>query len=118
MTKKLKASDLFSMKEVFTEVLNRESAKKKNALKLGRKKCSNEDCEIYPYYGVAPHKCYYKRGPEFTIGQSEILPVKTWPKNFIPDLEPGEAAETAVAPCGVYYCPDCMRGYKEGGGSD
>lgn len=74
------------------------------------KPCKNADCKVFPYYGVAPHKCYYKKGPEFTIGQSDVLPVETWPENFVPDLEEGETAETVKHPCGVYYCPECLQG--------
>jgi hypothetical protein len=78
----------------------------------GNPNCSNPDCGDYPYYGVAPHKCFYKRGPEFRIGQSIGLPQATWPANFVLDLEPGEDPETVVYPnaCGVYHCPTCFAG--------
>lgn len=69
--------------------------------------CSNPDCDMYPYYGVAPHRC----GPIIGkgIGGSEALPVSEWPSNFLPD---GEIAKEGEYPgCGMYVCPDC--GVKE-----
>lgn len=76
----------------------------------GHPECSDPECGAYPYYGVAPHECFYKRGAEFTIGQSIGLPPSQWPPNFVPDLEEGETAETVAYPnaCGVYYCPTCV----------
>jgi hypothetical protein len=78
----------------------------------GNPNCAAPDCNLYPYYGVAPHICFYKRGDEFSIGQSIGLPPSQWPDNFVPDLEPGETAETVAYPnaCGVYYCPACKHG--------
>ncbi len=64
--------------------------------------CANPDCSEYPYYGVAPHECYFKRGPDFKIGQSLPLPRNEWPKNFRPDPD-GDS-------CGMYYCPVCLSG--------
>lgn len=77
--------------------------------------CKNPDCNFYPHYGVAPHKCYYKLGKDKIIGQSQLLPVSEWPKNFIPDLGEGETAETLKYPkaCGTYYCPECLKGYPK-----
>lgn len=74
--------------------------------------CSNPECGEYPYYGVAPHECFYKKGPEFTVGQSTLLPRAHWPDSFVLDLMPGEDPETVAYPsaCGVYYCPDCRAG--------
>jgi hypothetical protein len=75
--------------------------------------CLNPDCGLHPYYGVAPHECYYKKGPEYMIGQSTLLPQSQWPDNFVLDLEPGEDPETGAYPnaCGVYYCPACLAGH-------
>lgn len=75
-------------------------------------KCRNEECNLYPYYGVAPHECFYKRGEEFTIGQSLLKPKEEWPDNFRLDIEPGEDPAIIKYPgaCGVYYCPDCKKG--------
>lgn len=61
----------------------------------------------YPEYGVGPHECYWRKGPEFQIGQSTILPESNWPKNYF--LEEG-ASPDYMNNCGVYYCPDCMKG--------
>jgi hypothetical protein len=74
--------------------------------------CKNPECGDYPYYGVAPHECFYKRGAEFTIGQSLVKPVNEWPDNFALEVLKGEKPEDVKYPnaCGVYYCPDCKRG--------
>lgn len=74
--------------------------------------CADPEHDFYPYYGVAPHECYYKKGPEFRIGESTIHPVSEWPDNFVVELEPGETAEQAQAAsaCGVYYCSTCKAG--------
>lgn len=79
----------------------------------GNPDCADPDCGFYPHYGVAPHECFYKRGPEFTIGQSLLKPASEWPANFVVELEPGETAETVQYPgaCGVYYCPTCLDGH-------
>lgn len=73
--------------------------------------CS-EECKDYPYYGVAPHECFHKKGPDHTIGQSTLIPHQQWPDNFFPDLEPREKLEDLKYPsaCGGYYCPNCKRG--------
>lgn len=57
---------------------------------------------VYPYYGVAPHVCFYKI-PGATIGQSRLLPQSEWPANYAPDEdEPG---------CGTYtHCLECGAG--------
>jgi len=75
-------------------------------------KCKNQECNLYPYYGVAPHKCFYKLGKDKTIGESELIPSNKWPKNFVVEVEDGETEESAKYPsaCGVYYCPDCLNG--------
>lgn len=28
---------------------------------MSDRNCKNADCEVYPYYGVAPHICYHKQ---------------------------------------------------------
>lgn len=63
------------------------------------KPCKNPACSEYPYYGVAPHVCYFRMGKK--IGQSKMLPRSKWPRNFLPE-EGGK--------CGVYYCPTCLYG--------
>lgn len=77
-------------------------------------RCKNQDCDLYPHYGVAPHECFYKRGEEFTVGQSLLMPREEWPDNFSLDIEPGEDPATVKYPnaCGVYYCHDCKKGMK------
>ena len=74
--------------------------------------CSNPDHDLYPHYGVAPHECFYKRGPEFKIGQSLLRPRDEWPSNFVLDVEPGEDPATITYPgaCGTYFCPTCLSG--------
>lgn len=55
----------------------------------------------FPYYGVAPHTCFYKIGKK--VGQSETLPESKFPKNFEID---GEWSEHSC--CGVYtHCLEC-----------
>lgn len=57
---------------------------------------------IYPMYGVAPHKCFYKT-PGKTLGESELVPKEEWPSNFKEDPE--------VPGCGVYlWCMQCGEG--------
>lgn len=65
---------------------------------------------LYPMYGVAPHDCFWRKGPEFSIGQSTVLPVEQWTDAFVPELEDGETwADFAYpAACGIYYCPHCQ----------
>lgn len=64
----------------------------------------------YPMYGVAPHECYWRKGPEFTLGQSTLKPFS--PEDcFVPDLEDDEdwGAFQYPSACGVYYCPNCQH---------
>lgn len=65
----------------------------------------------FPMYGVAPHECYWRKGPEFTIGQSTLLPFESWTECFVPELEDGETWADFKYPqaCGVFYCPRCDR---------
>lgn len=71
--------------------------------------CKNGE---YPIYGVAPHECYWRKGPEYQIGQSTLLPSEDWPLNFwlevAAPLEPHEIQYPNA--CGVYFCPDCSWG--------
>jgi hypothetical protein len=65
---------------------------------------------MYPMYGVGPHDCYWRKGPEFTLGQSTLQPLS--PEHcFVPDLEDDEDWSAYVYPraCGIYYCPTCQR---------
>jgi hypothetical protein len=70
------------------------------------KKCKNECCEYYPYFGVAPHKSFDSKGNLV----HEKLPINQWGDDFVPELEDGEKIEDVKAPCGMYYCPDCLKG--------
>lgn len=76
--------------------------------------CSNPDCGDYPIYGVAPHECFYKKGPDFKIGQSTLRPREEWPDNFLLEVLPGEDPATIAYPnaCGVYFCPECKNGME------
>jgi hypothetical protein len=71
--------------------------------------CSHPRHDDFPMYGPAPHECFFKKGPEFKIGQSTLLPVDDWPPNFILEVPEGEKAEDQVYPnaYGVYFCPGC-----------
>lgn len=62
-------------------------------------------------YGVAPHECFWRKGPEFTLGQSTLLPVSEWEGLFVPELEDGETWADFVYPtaCGTYYCAHCQQ---------
>lgn len=74
--------------------------------------CNNPECADYPIYGVAPHECFYKRGAEYTVGQSLLKPTEEWPSNFVLEILNGEKPEDIAYPnaCGVYYCPACKAG--------
>ncbi len=70
-----------------------------NSGERGTFRCATcRDGELFPQYGVAPHKCFYKI-PGATLGQSELLPRSEWPENFTPDAENPQ--------CGTWTCPDC-----------
>lgn len=59
---------------------------------------------VFPYYGVAPHRCGFRDGKPVT-GQSIELPVSEWPANFSPDDEPRPGEYPG---CGVYtHCLKC-----------
>lgn len=74
-------------------------------------KCSNPECDHYPYYGCAPHKCFYKIGK--SVGQSEILDKAEWPENFVEDREGLADGEIAQYACGAFFCPVCLAGKGE-----
>lgn len=64
----------------------------------------------YPMYGVAPHDCYWRKGPQYQLGQSTLVPFR--PEDcFVPELKAGETWADFGYPsaCGVYYCPKCDR---------
>ncbi|MCW5597706.1 MAG: hypothetical protein KIT80_23635 [Chitinophagaceae bacterium] len=69
---------------------------------------------IYPYYGTAPHKCYWKEGDGETLGilgGSKELPKSEWPENFIPETEENPGGYPGT---GVYtHCLNCGNGDKE-----
>lgn len=58
------------------------------------KKCTNTNCEIYPYYGLAPHT----HDKDF---KTFFLEKDIWPDNFKEDIE-----EPSM---GTYYCPTCNK---------
>ena len=64
------------------------------------KKCTNTNCEIYPYYGLAPHT----HDKDF---KTFFLEKDIWPDNFKEDIE-----EPSM---GTYYCPTCNKD-KQGDG--
>ena len=65
------------------------------------------DGEIYPYYGLAPHKHDMTKTGSI-IGSTVIDPESEWPSNFHPDAEDSGA--------GVWTCPNC-DGYGQNAGS-
>lgn len=73
-----------------------------------RKPCKNPDCDVYPYYGVAPHICFFRRGKQFKMGQSKLLPRNKWPRYFVEDTS--EGSKPGYLPCGTYHCPKCLAG--------
>jgi hypothetical protein len=73
--------------------------------------CTDESGEQWlPQYGVAPHECYWRKGPQFTLGQSTLVPF-TGSDCFVPDLEENEdwSAFKYPSACGIYYCPRCQH---------
>jgi hypothetical protein len=52
--------------------------------------------EIYPYYGVAPHKHVMSYAGEIAV--TFAIPKEEWPDNFVEDEDaPG---------CGTWFCPN------------
>lgn len=75
----------------------------------------NDECDNYPYYGVAPHECFWRKPGGFEgnkLGTSTIDPVNTWPKNFYAEIveEQTVTQQMLGSLTGVYYCPCCMSG--------
>lgn len=70
--------------------------------------CHDGDgASAFPYYGVAPHQCFYALGLQ--PGQSRELPESEWPENFVLDPEAGPA--TGFPRCGTYtHCLHCGAG--------
>jgi hypothetical protein len=68
-------------------------------------KCKNKECDFYPHYGMAPHNHDLKKTGS-VIGSTVLISRDKWPDNFLPDEEVKGAQ-------GAYYCPECMKGYKE-----
>lgn len=64
----------------------------------------------YPVYGMAPHECFWRKGPEFIPGQSTLVPF-TEEDCFWPDIADGKTWEDWDYPdaCGVFFCPVCQR---------
>lgn len=61
---------------------------------------------IFPYYGVAPHRCGYHDG--IAIGGSVELPESEWPENFKLDPECGPLTESKYPRAGIYtHCLHC-----------
>ena len=45
---------------------------------------------VYPYYGVAPHECYFRKQGGFKqnqLGTSTLKPKLEWPENFEEDKD-------------------------------
>ena len=74
--------------------------------------CEHPRHAEYPYFGVGPHLCFYKRGPGFVPGQSLAVPRGQWPANFTPD--PDDPVEDDTAPVGVWTCPGCATNSPRG----
>lgn len=87
----------------------------KPASGLGASRCDPGEgvcpdcCGELPMYGVAPHECYWRKGPEFVIGQSTLVPFDE-SACFVPDLEPHETWADFYYPqgCGIFYCATCQ----------
>ena len=64
--------------------------------------CKNEDCEMFPHYGLAPHTHDLSSGS--FIGSTRTSSKDKWPDNFVEDKEePG---------LGTWYCPECKSGFQ------
>ena len=63
----------------------------------------------YPYYGTAPHECFYKIGA--SVGGSRELPESEWPANFV--LDPDSGPATGYPRNGIWtHCLHCGDGSK------
>lgn len=65
-------------------------------------KCLNDDCDCYPWYGLAPHSHNLKTTGSF-INSTEFRDQSEWPDNFVPD----ESEQNLM---GTYFCPQCKNG--------
>jgi len=78
--------------------------------------CKNEECDIYPYYGVAPHECFFRKEGGFknSLGTSTIKPHSKWPDNFLAEVNPNKPINEQLKNglCGIYFCPSCKSGVK------
>lgn len=64
--------------------------------------CKNENHDMYPYYGLAPHShAGITKDPRSFIGSTRIKSKDHWPKNFREDLD--------AEGCGTYECPGCFE---------
>ena len=82
--------------------------------------CNHPECDSYPYHGVAPHECYWRKQGGFKenpLGTSTIEPLENWPENFLAEIETDQDIEEALSwgLCGAYVCPDCKSGMKAEG---
>lgn len=67
------------------------------------------EADLYPYYGVAPHECYWKKPGGFgknPLGTSTIEPVPDWPDNFLLEVDPGGEPQLGWGACGVFVDPE------------
>lgn len=77
-----------------------------------------EECDDFPYYGVAPHECYWRKPGGFEgnkLGTSTVNPLENWPDNFLAEINPNVdiKSQLSYGLCGIYYCPACKRGMVE-----
>lgn len=83
------------------------------------KACDHKDCDSYPYYGVAPHECYWRKpsGFENPLGTSAIMPLDAWPANFFAEIDRDNPVidQLSWGLCGVYICPSCGTAPKSSG---
>jgi len=75
----------------------------KNSVKADLKECTNSNCEMYPYYGLAPHWSGITKATP--IGSTLLKVRLEWPESFIPDKD--------AEGMGTYYCPVCFAKNKE-----
>ena len=82
--------------------------------------CNHSDCNVYPYYGVAPHECCWRKLGGFKenpLGTSTIDPLDNWPDNFFAEIDSNIdiVQQLSWGLCGVYVCPKCKSGFKAKG---
>lgn len=87
---------------------------KATEVKEEKPKCINDECDNYPYYGCAPHECYFKKpgGFDNPLGTSTVYGFEKWPGNFYAEIEDVNNIKQELSGrlCGVYYCPECSDG--------